>query len=361
MTLKHPFRRDKKPVRRPRSNSRNTRKASKRGGFRFARPEIPATVRSRWEDLRYWVSWSVRMVVRTLPYALIALILALTPVAVVYGYRYVTATPDFRVQNVHIEGHSHLSVEELLDTARVSHAPNILKLDLSEVEAALLAHPWIISASVRRELPAQLYIKVVERVPVALLALDGPLYLVDKHANIFTRTGSGEHFDLPILTGLTRDDLAAEAPVDRKALTRSLVRGALKLMDVWRSSDIGQRIHVSEIHMDPLLGLSLVLGEGAGLHRGAMVRVGRGLLQEKLDRLEAIVDHAAAEGRGISRIMLDNSTDPSRVAVSFRTLNTSETTEENTASSLGADDKTGNRSLTVREPGGRTRTVGRSH
>jgi cell division protein FtsQ len=300
------------------------------------------------------------MFVRSLPYVMVAVVLALTPVAVVYGYRYVTATPEFRVQNVHIEGHRQLGIEEVLETANVAHAPNILKLNLRDVEAALLAHPWVVSASVRRELPAQLFIKIVERTPVALLALDGPLYLVDKHANIFSRIETDKHFDLPVLTGLTRNDLAAEATQDRKALTRSLVRGALTLMDIWRTSSIGQRINVSEIHMDPLLGLSVILGEGAGIHRGGTVRIGRGHLQDKLERLEAIVDHAAAEGQSIAKVMLDNDIDPSRVAVSFKQPDLT-TAKKDDVSKVDTEAKTGEQASPNRRPGGRSKREAKPH
>ena len=353
MSLLSRFSGSTKQKRRVKRNARNARQPSTPLRKRLHAPQIPSRLKTGWGRLTFGTSWMLRMVVRSLPYALIAVILALAPVAVVYGYRYVTATPDFRVQNVHIEGHQHLSAEELLETAGVAQAPNILKLDLREVESALLAHPWIVTATVRRELPGQLSIKIVERVPVALLALDGPLYLVDKQANIFTRSASSEHFDLPILTGLTRNDLAAEATLDRKALTRSLVRGALTLMDVWRTSSIGQRINVSEIHMDPLLGLSVILGEGSGIHRGSLIRIGRGSVQNKLDRLEAIIDHAAAEGRSIARVMLDNNTDPSRVAVSFK-AGVPSTKEVQEASNEGAETSSGEQAAENQRPGGRS-------
>jgi cell division protein FtsQ len=261
---------------------------------------------------------SGRLLLRALPYALIALIVALAPLVIITGYRYVTEAEEFGVRSVDVSGHDHVTVSELLDVAGVKDAPNLLALDLDEVEARVAAHPWVRAAKVERHLPDKLSISVIERKPMALVAL-GALYLVDRKGNVFARVQAGEHFDLPVLTGLFHEDLSPNAAPERFLLSRRMLRGALRLLQAWRQSQAGKGVQVSEIHIDPLFGYSFVLGEGAGVGEGALIRLGRGEIDAKLDRLTAVLTHAGNNGKRVAEVRLNDERDPTRVAVRFRT------------------------------------------
>lgn len=254
---------------------------------------------------------------RSLPYAMVTLTVALTPVALIYGYRYVTEAQEFGARNVVISGHDHVSVHELMQVAGVDDAPNLLALDLERVRARVVSHPWVRSATVERHLPDKLVVTVVERTPQALVAL-GALYLVDAKGVVFARVQPGEHFDLPVLTGLNHEDLSPGAPPERLALSEQMLRGGLRLLQSWRASQAGKGVQVSEIHLDPLFGYSVVLGAGAGVGEGAIVRLGRGEVQGKLDRLTAVLTDAGRRGRRVAEVRLNDERDPTRVAVRFR-------------------------------------------
>lgn len=267
--------------------------------------------------------WSIRLVsrylLRSVPYVLIAVVFMLTPVAAVLGYGYVTRAKDLRVRQVQVEGATRLSVEAVLAQAAVENAPNLLALDPEVVEQRLEEDPWIRTARVERKLPDKLVISVTERQPAALLAM-GALYLVDARGAVFKRVEPGEHFDFPILTGVRKEDLAGgpDADSERMQTAKRLVSGALRLLDAWRTSPFGRTNRISEVHMDPLFGYRVVLGAGTPEGAGAIVHLGRGAVESKLEKLEAVLADAARRKRAVAEVRLDDERDPNRVAVRFR-------------------------------------------
>lgn len=266
----------------------------------------------------WWVlRLSARHLLRATPYAMLAVICALLPVTVVYGYRYVMHTSDFGVREVSVTGQQRVTAQHILEVAGIDNSPNVLSLDLDAVRARLLEDPWIRSASVERQLPDRLVVKVQENSPVALVAL-GALYLADQHGALFKRVEAGEHFDLPVLTGLHKDDLAPGAPADRRLLAQRMVRGALELLEQWERSGLGSgAVRVGEVHMDPLFGYGVVLGEGTPSGAGTMVHLGFGEVVEKLARLEALLADATRRGRRLAEVRLNDERDATRVTVRF--------------------------------------------
>ena len=115
-----------------------------------------------------------------------------------------------------------------------------------EIRARLEDHPMIAQAAVRRQLPRRIGIRIRERRPVAIVALDR-LYYVDRHADIFSPLVSGRSHDYPVITGLTADTPAG--------YREWALRRALHLLR-W----CGRRLcfgGVSEVHLHPERGVVL--------------------------------------------------------------------------------------------------------
>ncbi|MFT7624818.1 MAG: cell division protein FtsQ [Myxococcota bacterium] len=271
------------------------------------------------DEIVYGIRLSIRYFARSLPYAIGAVIAMLVPVAIAFGYRYVVSAPDFGVTDVLIEGNARVSAERLLTVAGVDQAPNLLALDLQELERRLVRDPWIRSAKVERRLPDKLIMTVAEHEPKALIAL-GALYLVNERGVVFKRVEAGEHFEFPVLTGLSRQDVGPDAPPERADLSARLIRGALKLLEVWRHSEVGKVAGISEIHLDPLFGYSLMLGHGPPEAKGALVRLGVGQARKKLDRLNTVLADAMRKAQRLGEVRLNDERDPTRVVVRFRPL-----------------------------------------
>jgi cell division protein FtsQ len=167
--------------------------------------------------------------------------------------------------------------------AGITHETNLLAIDLKGMCHRLEQSPWIERAQIKRSFPDRLSISIRERKPVALINMDG-LYLVDEKGTIFKKAEGEEMLGedrmvLPILTGIRREDAAghtqAVAPLISQALTfmRSAEREGIP-----RSS-------ISEIHLDPVLGLTVFTTPNA-----VQIEMGFQPFETKCRRLCAIVE-----------------------------------------------------------------------
>lgn len=216
-------------------------------------------------------------------------------------WRYGMQGDLLRIREIRFEGLSRARPEELLGMSPVQRGDHLLLCDTDLVEAALRNHPWIASVKVRRRLPPALEIRVVERRAVALVELGG-LYLVDPSARVFKRATPGDGLDLPVVTGISREDW-----VERRGEAEPLLEAALALLARWTERGLAP---VSEIHVDAEYGTTLWVGED-----GLEVRLGHGALPDKLSRLERVLAALEAEGERAEVLHLDNRRRPDWVAV----------------------------------------------
>jgi cell division protein FtsQ len=202
--------------------------------------------------------------------------------------RHVIASPRFAVRELRIAPTTHVTEDEVRALLGVRLGDPLLAVDPDAVAAALTKHPWIASARVRRDLPATLAVDVVERRAIAT-ALVGSLYLLDEAGRPFKRATPEEADGLPVLTGVTREQYAA-----MRATSEAVFRDGLALLEAYEAVDgpaRPARPKLSEVHVDPRSGFSLVLLDGGG-----EIRLGRGDFADKLARLDRIV--AALDRRG---------------------------------------------------------------
>jgi len=149
---------------------------------------------------------------------------------------------------------------------------------------------------------------VTERRAIAS-ALMGALYLLDENGRPFKRATFDEADGLPVITGVTREQYVA-----LRSTSEAVFREALALLAAYSDAPAGApRPRLSEIHIDPRTGFSLVLFDGAG-----EIRLGRGASEEKLARLDQIL--AATGPRGpaaLATVYLDGAL-ADRVTVRLR-------------------------------------------
>lgn len=218
-------------------------------------------------------------------------------------YRWLTGGEMFRVAQVRIAGNHRATEAELSKLLPIRTGDNLWAADVEAAGRALAKHPWVKDAAVRRDPPDALVVEVTEREPKALVELGG-LYLVDRDAQVFKRGQPGDGLDLPVVTGLTRDDY-----VQRRKECEALIAGALRLLDDVAARGLGRSQAVSEVHVDLEAGLTLTF-EG-----GLQARLGVGDLAAKLDRLERVLSELSKRGAKAEVIHLDNRTHPSWVTV----------------------------------------------
>lgn len=218
--------------------------------------------------------------------------------------RYAVQGDLLRIREVRFEGLGRASVQELMELSPIQRGDHLVFCDTALMEAALRRHPWIASVEVQRTLPPALEIRVVERRAAALVDL-GALYLVGSDGEVFKRAVPGDGLDLPVITGIERDDW-----IERRGDIEPLLHGALALLDRWAERGLDRRAPVSEIHIDAQYGTTLWAGPA-----GVEIRLGHGALPEKLARLEQVLAALEAEGHTAEVLHLDNRRRPDWVAV----------------------------------------------
>jgi len=222
----------------------------------------------------------------------------------VAGWRYVTQGESLRVGAIRVTGAARATDDEIRALSPVRPGDGFLSADVDAVERAVLRHPWVATALVRRRLPPSLEIAITEREPRLLVDL-GSTYLVDRDAQVFKRAAPGDGLDLPVVTGFGREDFS-----QRRAAVENGLRGALALLDEYAREGLVPLAAVQEIHLDADWGVTLYVGD-----EGTQVRLGQGDLPQKLARLHRVLEALRAEGRRAEVIHLDDRSHPDRVGV----------------------------------------------
>lgn len=109
---------------------------------------------------------------------------------------------DFTVQSVEVEGRNRTDRQALLDALHVKRGTPILDLDLDAAKARLEAMPWVRSAAVERLLPDAIYVRLVERAPLAVWQHNKKFDLIDQDGAVIP----GAHVeDFPALLQVVGD------------------------------------------------------------------------------------------------------------------------------------------------------------
>jgi cell division protein FtsQ len=131
----------------------------------------------------------------------------------------------------------------------------------------------------------------------------GNLYVLDDQGELFKRKAPEDGLDLPLVTGLARDD--AKKPEMKVRLWT-----ALQLLDAWRAEGlaIGE---LSELRLDDDNGATLFARDEGGVQQ---IRLGRTAFAQKLHRLAQVRAALARRGERAAKIDLDNQARPEWVS-----------------------------------------------
>ena len=235
---------------------------------------------------------------------------------VAYGARrYVKTSPRFSVSEIVTTGAKHRTPDELASIAGIGKGQNVFTTDLDKARARLLADPWISEASLARQLPGTVFMRVVEREAGGIVATNdgtaksgGETYLVTREGAIIKRVEPGDPTDLTIVTGIQLQQM-----VDDREGAQRTVRRALDLAGDFERSPLASRSPLEEVHVESNGEMTLVIGKnGLALHMGASP------YRRKLEQAVRVVAELDRRGAKPDAIMLDNEARPDRVVVRMR-------------------------------------------
>lgn len=234
------------------------------GHCRVARPAWRPLGDGLGRAARHWRPW---VALATIGALALAVAFARAPVAA-WGRSH----PYFAVTEILVTPTTRVRPSTLLEWVGLESGISIWSIAPAALAARLEAHPWVRRASVRREFPRRLVLRVTEREPAAILLLD-KLYYVDRTGTVFACVGAHDRLDVPFVTGIEAAVLGGERPYPRRA-----VRQALKLLELIRTA--GLPFHVSEVHIERGHGITVfpvappvALGFGWGRYPAKLARL----------------------------------------------------------------------------------------
>lgn len=184
-------------------------------------------------------------------------------------------TYQFRTNDIQIIGNYHLEKEDVISSLKIEKGEPLLKISLREIEDRLEQNAWIKSASIKKQLPGTLLIKIKEAEPMALLSLKKRVYLMDGDGELLERLkGDGVPF-LPVIKNIN--------PKKKKDMAE-----ALKLVSILSDKNIIASRDSIEIGVESY-GLKMKMD-------GELIKVGYGDYSAKFDRWMALEPEIRKKG-----------------------------------------------------------------
>lgn len=120
----------------------------------------------------------------------------------------------FVVNDILLEGRKKSDVKVILAAVGSNRGDSIFTIDPEATKERLEKITWIQSAMVQRRLPSTIYIRLVERNPIAVWQQGGKRFLVDEHGAVIEHFDADEFKHLLLVSG-------SEAPKHTRMLLES--------------------------------------------------------------------------------------------------------------------------------------------
>ncbi len=223
--------------------------------------------------------------------------------------RYIVSSPRFAVRTVLVDGAHRRPADKIASEAGVAVGGNIFAIDLRNAGASIpAADPWIERATVTRKLPSTVQITVVEREARALASIGGDLYLATRDGDLFKRAGADDPLDLPLVTGVTPEQVAS----DRAGVVLTVKR-LLDVADELDRTGISKTRPLQELHLERDGSLVATVGREA-----ILVHLGQPPYRDKIEQASRVLGEVARRKANASILFLDNDAHPERVVVRMR-------------------------------------------
>ena len=171
----------------------------------------------------------------------------------------------FPLRQVVFAGNRHLSEADMKKLMRITEGEDLLKLSCSTLAGRLLGSPWVRSASIRKEYPGRLLVRIREAEPFSLFKSSGHLFLIDDEGRKLEEL-KGEA--VPFLPTIVSNSFTVEPGAFSEALS---------LVKALRETAMASRpVEITGVDTEGK-DLSLIID-------GTSVRVGEGQYGEKLLR-----------------------------------------------------------------------------
>jgi cell division protein FtsQ len=112
-----------------------------------------------------------------------------------------SAAIGLRVADIRVEGRATTDRETILSALGARPGTPILAVDPDRAKQQLESLPWVRSALIERRLPSTLYVRLVEREPLALWQHAGKIELIDRAGAVIPVSRLDQFAKLPLVVG----------------------------------------------------------------------------------------------------------------------------------------------------------------
>src|SRR6185437_4952529 len=112
-----------------------------------------------------------------------------------------TAALGLVVSDIEVEGRTTTDTATILAALDAHAGTPILSVNPARAKQQLEALPWVRSAAIERRLPDTLYVRLVERTPLAVWQHDGKQELIDRDGTVIRVTDLSRFAKLPTVVG----------------------------------------------------------------------------------------------------------------------------------------------------------------
>ncbi|HEY0427094.1 MAG TPA: FtsQ-type POTRA domain-containing protein [Pyrinomonadaceae bacterium] len=154
------------------------------------------------------------------------------------GYRTVTASEFFDVKAIDVNGVTRASRDDIERIVRSqTEKSGVWHADLKEIKSGIERLTLVKSAVVSRVLPDGIRVNIVERVPHAVVRIDGGDFFADEDAVVIGAAGKSDDRPPFYMQGWNRDnsDVARRDNQER-------VRIFSKMVEEWKEFDLAKRV-----------------------------------------------------------------------------------------------------------------------
>jgi len=220
-----------------------------------------------------------------------------------FSYRLLVASDIFRLTEVSVIGNRRLHDRQIIEATGLTQGTNLLGLDVAIAEEKAQGLNWVDQVDIHIAWPSRVVINVRERQPLALVTVDGDkgpqLHYIDKDGTVFAPVTPGQDIDFPVITG----QLAGSGLKGDRVVAGSLSAKAVRFLRLAaRGNAILPVQAVSEVHVDPALGLIVYL-----VDRPFPIYMGEDRMRTKYYRLVKILErlYRKKQIEGIKEIRMD--------------------------------------------------------
>jgi cell division septal protein FtsQ len=180
---------------------------------------------------------------RVVPLAVGGFILVCLVVILGLTYETLAASHFFDLRSVDVRGTERASATDIEKIVRSnSERTGVWNADLLEIKQKIEKVTFVKSASVARDLPSRITVKISERIPVAIVRIDGGEFLVDGEGDVLAPVEKKEP-NLPF--AMLGWDEAQSAKADKENQDR--LKMYRKMIDEWRDYDLVSRVKMVDL------------------------------------------------------------------------------------------------------------------